>query len=93
MIYKLKKEDHSVQEYIENHPRLLGVRLNSRYAFVGGCTENFVTAYEVGDEEEISYIDILSLYPGILNYGMFQLLHPKIYVGEEYVKKEYVKNC
>ena len=57
--------------------------LEPRDALTGGRTENFVTLYDTGEDEQIHYQDVCSLYPWVCKRGKFHVGHPKVYVGDE----------
>ena len=52
--------------------------LKPREALYGGRTNATRLWYEAGPGEEIRYIDICSLYPYVLKYGIFPVGHPTI---------------
>jgi len=49
----------------------------------GGRTEATKTYYRVKECEKMHYVDVISLYPYICNYGKFPLGHPKVYLGAD----------
>ena len=55
--------------------------INIRDALYGGRTEATKTYYRIKEGEKIHYVDVISLYPYICEYGKFPLCHLKVYVG------------
>lgn len=53
-------------------------RIDPRDAFFGGITQAFKMIEEADDENEISYFDIISLYPWCNYYGPYPIGHPTI---------------
>ncbi|RWS00566.1 uncharacterized protein B4U79_10504, partial [Dinothrombium tinctorium] len=52
--------------------------LNPRDAFFGGRVNALKLYKESSEEEEINYLDVISLYPFVLKYGRFPLGKPRI---------------
>ena len=77
------KTNHELRLYVDVHPLLRIKPLNPRDAFYGGRTENFVKVYDIGQNEQIHYVDVTSLYPFINKTGRYPVGHPAIFVGEE----------
>ena len=55
--------------------------LNPREAFFGGRTGLAKCHYQTGENEEIHYKDVTSLYPYINKYGTYPIGHPTILVN------------
>ena len=74
---KLLYENPGLKNELISNPCLKNFPINIRDAMYGCRTEA-----RVKQGEEISYVDVISLYPYISKEGKFSC-HPKMYVGAE----------
>ena len=80
---KLLCDNPGLQNELCLHPYVKHSPLNIRVALYGvGTSPRKHTT--VTQAEEICYVDVVSLYPYICNYGKFHVGHPKVNVGADF---------
>ena len=87
---KLLKDNTEMANYISNLKILSP--LNPRDAFYGGRTDVSKLYHAAEEDEEIHYLDFVSLYPTINKYGKMPVGHPVIILpdgAEEYMPGKY----
>jgi hypothetical protein len=75
------KNDPDFKQFVNELP--YADPLQPSEAFAGGRTEIFTLYKEVMGEEEIHYMDFVSLYPAVQMVASLPLYHPKIIFGHE----------
>lgn len=76
---RMFKQFPTLQEQVDNMSWVSP--LNPRDAFFGGRTGLAKCYYQAGENEEIHYKDVTSLYPYINKYGTYPIGHPEILVN------------
>jgi len=79
---KLLRENPGLENELCSHPYVKNSPINIQDALYGGRPEASKTYYRI-KEEEIHYVNVISLYPYICKYRKFPLGHPKVYVGAD----------
>lgn len=78
------KENPEVKDFVQKKKEWIEMKpLNPRDAFYGGRIGPTKSLYVCGENEQISYIDICSLYPYVCKMGKFPKGHADLYIGHD----------
>jgi len=76
---KQVKKNKDIQQFIKTHCANLYDGLIPKLAFKGGRTECFRSLYKCSEKQEISYLDITSLYPWVMARKNLPVGMPRVY--------------
>jgi hypothetical protein len=83
--FKRELRDHpDLKNYVDNHPLTQNEPLNPRAALYGGRTNGTRLYHKCNGEEEIHFVDIVSLYPKVLCDFKVPVGVPTIHIGPEF---------